>query len=442
MRKQWRTYVAFPLLVVLTSPLARTDTLVTLPPASVEQIRHGEYLAHAANCVACHSAKDGAAYAGGRGMGSPLGVMYTTNITPDPETGIGRYSEQDFAHALRDGVAKDGHHLYPSMPYPSYAKISDEDIDALFSYFMHAVKPVRAPNRPADIRWPLNMRWPLAIWNWLFTTEGSYRNDTSHDTQWNRGAYIVQGMGHCGACHTPRGWLFQEKALTDAKRVYLSGASLDNWSAADLSGDATYGLGRWSEADLLQFLRTGHCLYGTAFGSMIDVINYSTQYLTLEDNAAIAHYLKSLLPAHESKQRDWEYDPAATQSLNSLQYNTPGSELYAQQCAACHQRDGKGAEPFLPALAGNTAVLDPDAVSLINITLNGSAPVVVDGTPDAYRMVPFRRLLNDKQVADEVSYIRAAWGNHAGAVSPDVVKKLRAKTDPVHYEEIDLLRMR
>jgi alcohol dehydrogenase (quinone), cytochrome c subunit len=442
MLKRWQSCIAFPFLVVLTSPLARTDTLVTTPPASIEQISRGEYLAHAANCVACHSAKDGAAYAGGRGMGSPLGVMYTTNITPDPATGIGSYSEEDFARALREGVAKDGHHLYPSMPYPSYAKVSDEDIEALFSYFMHAVKPVRAQNRPTDIPWPLNMRWPLAIWNELFTTQGSYRNDVSHDSQWNRGAYLVQGMGHCGACHTPRGWLFQEEALTDAKRTYLSGASLDNWSAADLSGDSTYGLGRWSEADLAEFLTTGHCSHGTAFGSMIDVINYSTQYLTREDDAAIAHYLKSLPPAQGSKQRAWAYDPAATQSLNALQYTTTGSALYAQQCAACHQRDGKGAEPFLPALAGNAAVLDPDAVSLINITLNGSAPVVVADTPDAYRMIPFRGLLDDRQVADAVSYIRAAWGNDAGPVSPDVVRKLRARTDPAHYEEIDLLRMR
>jgi mono/diheme cytochrome c family protein len=405
-------------------------------------IQQGEYLAHAADCVACHSAPGGAAYAGGRGMGSPLGVMYSTNITPDPDTGIGRYTLQDFDRALRAGIARDGHHLYPSMPYPSYSKVSDADIAALYAYFMKAVKPVHQPNRPDDIPWYYNVRWAMPLWNMVYLHNGAYQNDPGHDAQWNRGAYLVQGLGHCGACHTPRGRLYAEAALTQQGREYLSGASLDNWSAADLTGDAAFGLGRWSEQQIVQFLKSGHNDQGTAFGSMIDAINYSTQFLTDQDNQAIAHYLKSLPPAHPDTPQSWNYDPATEQALNASQYRAAGSLNYVTYCAGCHRRDGRGAAPFIPALAGNPAVLDPDPVSLINITLNGSAPVVVSGDPDFYRMASFRSLLDDQQIADIISFVRTAWGNQAAGVNASQVGQLRATTDPVQVEELNLLRMR
>jgi mono/diheme cytochrome c family protein len=437
-----RNAAALTLLLAIGVPFAHTDPSPPSVPADPELVAKGEYLAHAADCVACHSAHGGAAYAGGLGMGSPLGTIYATNITPEPETGIGLYTLQDFDRALRRGIARDGHHLYPSMPYPSYAKISDADIAALYAYFMRAVKPVRQPNRPTAIKWPLSIRWPLAIWNLLFLDEQPYKSASDHDAQWNRGAYLVQGLGHCGACHTPRGWLFQEKALTESKPAFLSGAQLDNWSAADLAGDSAFGLGRWSEADLVQFFKTGHNAGATAFGSMIDVINYSTQFLTDEDNGALAHYLKSLPPAHPQAQQGWSYDPAATTALDNSQFNAPGSLAYLQFCAGCHQRGGKGNAPYIPALAGNPAVLDPEAVSLINISLNGSSPVVIQGTPDAYRMIPFRDQFDDRQLAEIVSFVRASWGNKAAAVTPGQVAGVREKTDPVRYYELDLLRMR
>jgi alcohol dehydrogenase (quinone), cytochrome c subunit len=437
-----RNLAALALLLIIGVPLARTNPTPPALSADPELLRKGEYLAHAADCVACHSAHGGAAYAGGLGMGTPLGTIYTTNITPETETGIGLYSLADFDRALRRGIARDGHHLYPSMPYPSYAKISDADIAALYGYFMTAVKPVRQANRATAIPWPLNMRWPLALWNALFLDQQPYQAAAGHDAQWNRGAYLAQGLGHCGACHTPRGWLFEEKALSEAKPVYLSGAPLDNWSAADLTGDAVSGLGRWSEADLVQFFKTGHATGAAAFGSMIDVINYSTQYLNDDDNTALAHYLKSLAPARLQGQQGWTYDPAAEQALDASTFTAPGSLAYLQYCGGCHQRNGQGGTPDIPALAGNPAVLDPDPISVINIALNGSSPVVVGGSPDAYRMISFRTTLNDQQLADVVSFIRSAWGNHAAAVSPNQVTKLRAKTDPVRYEELDLLRMR
>jgi mono/diheme cytochrome c family protein len=442
MIKYLRNVAALALLLVIGAPLGHAEAAPAAAAADSNLIQQGQYVAYAADCVACHSAPGGAAYAGGRGMGLPLGTIYTTNITPDPETGIGRYSLQDFDRAVRGGIARDGHHLYPSMPYPSYAKISDTDIAALYAYFMKAVKPVHQMNRPAQIPWYYNIRWALPIWNLLFVDAGPYKGSADHDAAWNRGAYLVQGLGHCGACHTPRGWLFEEKALTQSKRVYLSGAPLDDWSAADLDGDTAFGLGRWSEADLVQFLKTGHNASGTAFGSMIDVINYSTQYLTDADNEAIAHYLKSLPAAHPDAPQGWSYEPATAASLDNLQFKAPGSLLYYQYCASCHQRDGRGQVPFIPALAGNPAVIDDDAVSLINITLNGSSPIVFAGNPDYYRMVSFRGLLDDQQVADVLTFMRSSWGNKASAVTPQQAEALRVTTDAVQVEELNLLRMR
>ena len=254
----------------------------------------GEYVARAGDCVACHSVPGGKAFAGGLKMGSPLGAIYSTNITPDPETGIGNYTLQDFDRALRQGVAKDGHRLYPAMPYPSYAKLTDADVKALYDFFMKDVPAVRQANKPNEIPTWLSFRWPLALWNLVFAPSGSYVDKPEHDAVWNRGAYLVQGLGHCGACHTPRGFAFQEKALDESSADYLCGALLDAWLAANLRGDPRTGLGQWSQADLVEFLKTGHNRDGTAFGSMIDVVNNSTPYLSDGDINAIAVYLKSL----------------------------------------------------------------------------------------------------------------------------------------------------
>jgi mono/diheme cytochrome c family protein len=197
----------------------------------------GEYLARAGDCVACHSVPGGKAFAGGLKMGSPLGAIYSTNITPDPETGIGAYTLDDFDGALRRGFAKDGHRLYPAMPYPSYAKLTDDDVRALYEFFMKDVAPVHQTNQPNEIPALLSFRWPLAIWDLVFMSRGSYAAKPEHDAVWNRGAYLVQGLGHCGACHTPRGLAFQEKALDDNSSTYLAGALLDAWSAPNLRGD-------------------------------------------------------------------------------------------------------------------------------------------------------------------------------------------------------------
>ena len=399
----------------------------------------GEYLARAGDCVSCHSAPGGKAFAGGLKMGSPLGVIYSTNITPDPDTGIGRYTLEDFDRAVRRGVASDGHRLYPAMPYPSYAKLSDADVGALYEFFMRGVSPIHQANRANEIPKLLSPRWPLAIWNALFTDSVGYVDQSGHDAVWNRGAYLVQGLGHCGACHTPRGLAFQEKALSDRNATYLAGAPLDGWSAPSLRGDMRTGLGTWSQTDIAEFLKTGHGSDGSAFGSMTDVVNNSTPYMSDADVTAIAVYLKSLPPT--ATQPKYAYDAATTAEVQNPHSALPGAKVYAENCAACHKEDGKGSSPYLPRLAGNPTTLDSDPSSLINLVLNGSAPLVVEGTPDPYRMPQFRLQLTDQQVADVLTLIRTGWGDGAAPVTPAQVATLRKTTDPTS-DRVIVLKMR
>jgi mono/diheme cytochrome c family protein len=397
-----------------------------------------EYAALVSDCVACHSIPAGKAFAGGLKMGTPLGAIYSTNITPDPETGIGRYSLAEFDRAVRQGIARDGRHLYPAMPYPSYAKLSDADVVALYRFFMKQVRPVLQANTKSDIPTLLSFRWPLAIWNFFFAPSGSYAVKPGQDAVWNRGAYLVQGPAHCGACHTPRGIAIQEKALDESGSNFLAGAALDGWYAPGLRGNMRTGLGTWTNGDIVEFLKYGHNRVGTSFGSMTEAINNSTSYLSDADLAAIAHYLKSL-PA-TSTQPAVAYNGATTAALRKPT-TLPGGAVYAGSCASCHGFDGKGFAPYMPPLAGNPVVLDRDPSSLINVTVNGSTPLVAKGTPDAYRMPQFRQQLSDQDIADVITLIRNGWGNRAPAVTAAQVAKLRKTTDPTS-DQVIVLKMR
>ena len=399
----------------------------------------GEYLARAGDCIACHSVPGGKAFAGGLRMGTPLGVIYSTNITPDTDTGIGNYSLREFDRAVRSGVAKDGHHLYPSMPYPSYAKITDEDVQALYIFFMKVVPPVKQANKPNEIPWYRRPRWPLAVWNTIFARSGAYVARPDRDRAWNRGAYLVEGLGHCGACHTPRGWAFQEKALDDRSSTYLQGAELDAWSAPNLRGDLRTGLGGWSLDDIVTFLKSGHNDNGVAFGSMLDVVNNSTPYLSDEDIRAMSTFLKSL-PA-TAPEAQFVYDDAATKTLEAGKPQQAGAVIYLGACATCHGVDGNGQGPFMPPLAGNPAVLDANPSSLINLVLNGADPLVVKGVPDPFRMPQFRIQLNDEAIGEVLSFVRGAWGNGATGVTAEQVKALRPVTDP-SSDRVIVLKMR
>lgn len=411
--------------------------------AEAAGLSHGEYVARLGNCIACHSIPEGAPFAGGLKMAVPLlGAIYATNITPDVETGIGSYSFDDFDVAMRTGATPDRGHLYPAMPYPSYAKMSEQDMRALYDFFMNEVEPINQPNIAAEIPTWKSPRWPVAIWNILTVDDNPYETKESESDAWNRGAYLVEGLGHCGACHTPRGLLMQEKALDSSDSDFLSGAPLDHWSASSLNSDINSGLGRWSNDDIAEFLGTGHNRFGTAFGTMVEVINNSTQYMSDGDLNAMAVYLSSLPAVAEEGDEPYTYDDADAAKLLALDFDEAGSQVYYEYCSNCHVTDGSGYYPYQPPLAGNPIVMDPDPSSLINLTLNGSLRVVANQGPDVNDMPYFGLLLSDQQIADSISYIRNAWGNSASSITAAQVAEVRAATDPTSNDDIHILRMK
>ncbi|MFK4446055.1 mono/diheme cytochrome c family protein [Caballeronia udeis] len=419
----------FPLASVLAMLLTASLPSRAATPAD-RLVARGGYLAKIGDCAACHTVQGGADFAGGLPMQMPVGTIYTTNITPDPHTGIGRYTRDDFERALRHGVARD-HNLYPAMPYPSFSKISDEDVDALYAYFMKSVKPVKQRNRQPDIPWPLDMRWPLKLWNLFFLDDTVYRAKPNKDPVWNRGAYLVQGLAHCGACHTPRGVAMQELALDEKSQIFLSGASLDGWFASNLTGDNNAGLGRWTENDLHMFLKTGANVHASAYGPMTDVINKSTQYLSDEDQAAIARYLRSLVPSHAgdvNEREPYRYDGEATAALVAGTPLSNGARVYLTYCVSCHGVDGRGRAPFIAPLAGNPDVLGTNPLSLINVTLNGATNLVIGGVPAAYPMPKFKLGLTNQDISDVLSFVRSGWNNSAPAIEAQDVAKVRAST--------------
>ncbi|HVE08975.1 MAG TPA: cytochrome c [Paraburkholderia sp.] len=388
-------------------------------------VARGEYLAKAGDCVACHSAPRGKPFAGGLPMTTPMGRIYTTNITPDTDTGIGSYTQQDFNRAVREGVAKDGHNLYPAMPYPSYAKVNDADMQALYAYFMHGVAPVRQANRASDIKWPMNMRWPLALWNIVFLDKTVYQDKSGKDVAWNRGAYLIQGLGHCGSCHTPRGIAFQEKALDESGRAFLTGGVLEGWFASNLTGEHNVGLGRWSAEDVAAFLKVGANQHASAFGSMTDVINHSTQHLTDADLGAMAAYLKTLPAQGGNGAPPYTYEPQATKVSLNRPANHAGARVYTTYCMHCHGVDGRGFAPMLAPLAGNPNVLENDPSSLISVTLYGTHDLVIQGVPAPYPMPQYKDVLNDRDIADVLTFIRQGWNNNGKPVSAEAVAKSR-----------------
>ncbi|AXI02651.1 cytochrome c [Aquirhabdus parva] len=406
------------------------------PPIATEPINsalvaRGQYIAVASDCTACHTAPQGKLFAGGLGMASPIGTIYSTNITPDKQTGIGHYTLSDFDRAVRHGIRPDGLTLYPAMPYPSYVRLSDEDVRALYAYFMQGVSPVQAENRATGIPWPLSIRWPLNIWRKLFAPSVDVKFDAKQypSPEIARGAYLVQASGHCGSCHTPRLLTMQEKTLTDYGSNgahYLAGGQvIDGWFTSNLRADLATGLGSWSEKDIVDTLKTGRNQHHTVIGSpMNDVVIHSTQNMSDADLKAIAAYLKTLTPSKESK-ASYTADDAMAKALYAGKNPTHGAALYVDNCAGCHRSDGQGYARVFPSIANNPSVLSDNPISMIRLILTGSTLPQTHTAPSDLSMPGFAQRLSDDDVAQLATFIRQNFGNHASSVDSSQVHSVR-----------------
>ena len=405
-------------------PDVKIDAAVAAAPGDAE---HGAYLAKAGDCIACHTVQGGKPFDGGLAFELPFGTLYSSNISPDREHGIGDYTFTDFVRVMREGVTKDGRRLYPAMPYTAYAKVSDADLKDLYAYFMKAVPPSATPDRKADVMWPLSIRWPLAFWNSAFHNDQVFQPVASQSAEWNRGAYLVQGLAHCSTCHTPRGFAMQELDVTGKTSDFLSGTVLNHSSPIDLRGEVGSGLGLWSTADIVALLATGRNDHSAVSGPMTEVVTHSTQYLMPADLQAIAVYLKSLPGKAQAADNAPSYhaSDATLQSVMTGGATSPGAAIYVDSCSACHRQNGQGAAGVFPSLAGNPMVLADHPDSLIAIVLNGSRLPSTAGAPSDLAMPPYGWRYNDEEVAQLTTFLRSGWGNHAAAVTADQVKAVR-----------------
>ena len=380
---------------------------------SADPVAHGRYLAVTGDCAACHTRVGGAPYAGGRGINTPFGAIFSSNITPDPATGIGAWSADDFYRAIHKGVGHGGKRLYPAFPYPYFTHITRADSDDLFAY-LRTVPAVADTPPPNKLPFPLNIRFLMRIWNALFFKPGAFAAEPARSAEWNRGAYLVQGPGHCGACHTPKNFLAADKAGRA-----LQGGKLDNWTAVNLTGDVRDGLGGWSKADIVEYLRTGRNARTSASGGMTEVVYRSTSRMSDADLAAMATYLKDAAPSGRTAPQ--AADAAAMRA---------GEAIYLDSCAACHRADGKGVPRLFPPLSGDAAVQSADATTITRMILTGSRSIPTPGAPTPLAMPPYGGKLTNAQVASVATYVRNSWGNAAPAVTASQVAALRRRVSP------------
>ena len=391
---------------VLTEP-------VSAAAGDPEHLRRGQSLVVAGDCMSCHLRPGGEPLAGGLGLKTPFGTVYSANITPDPETGIGHWTEEQFYRAMHDGIDDDGRNLYPAFPYPWFNKLSRDDDDAILAY-LKSVPAVRYTPPPNELPFPLNIRFLVKGWNLLFFHASDWVNDPGQSAEWNRGAFLVEGPGHCGACHTPKNALGASKRGED-----LQGGNLDNWVAPDLTDNERTGLGRWSIAEIAEFLKTGRNAHANAGGAMAEVITYSTSLLGDDDRRGIAVYLKSRA-ARASAVPSSMPDPAAMRR---------GGAIYADVCSACHLDDGVGQPLFFPPLGRNAIVQQDDPTGVLHLILAGSRTGPSPIRPSPLTMPSFAWKLSDRETADVATYVRNSWGNHAATVSASEVGALRDKLD-------------
>lgn len=395
---------------------AATACLPIASAAAADQdlVARGAYIARAADCMSCHSAEGGEPYAGGLPINTPFGKIYSNNITPDPETGIGGWTEQDFARVLHEGISKGGERIYPAMPYDSYTKMVDEDVHALWAY-MQTVEPVKRETPPNELMFPFDIRSGLAVWQELYLDDERFQPDPAHDATWNRGAYLVEALGHCGSCHTPRNLM---GASEDARE--LTGSVVDNWYAPNISSGPASGVRDWTVEELAAFLKTGRNDRNVApVGPMAEVVHASLSQLTDADVHAMAVYLKEQPPPEEGPQA-----PETTTVVSDPRTGL-GRELYSIHCSSCHKGDGQGVEGAAPTLAGNTAVTGPEPYNVIRAVLSGFEARAPWGA-----MPAFGGVLTDQQIAEVTNYVRATMNAPGDAdTTAWTVGSLRHATD-------------
>ena len=373
-----------------------------------DAIARGKYLAVLGDCAGCHTEGNGPAFAGGEGFSATFGTVYAANITPDKETGIGKWTAEQFYRAMHDGIRADGAHLYPAFPYAYFTHISRADTDAVFAY-LKMLKPVHATPPKNQLIFPFNIRAVMWFWDAMFLDKRPFRADPSQSTAWNRGAAIVNGLGHCAACHTPKDLLFGDE--TDEA---FTGTVLDNWFSANLTGNKRDGLGRWTASDIVQYLKTGQNSYATAAGSMQEVVTDSMSHMNDGDLAAIATYLKSRSATPEKAPP--APDPHTMQA---------GQVVFVENCSACHLEPNPGAPRDYPKLAGDTLIAGRDPTTVLHIVLEGAQSSITPNAKTGYSMPSFVAL-TDQDIADVTTYIRNAWGNRASSVSRGDVSRLRS----------------
>ncbi len=387
------------------------------PAASADAIARGAYLARAGNCMACHTTRGGTPYAGGRAIATPFGTVYGSNLTPDPQHGIGAWSQAEFWRALHHGRSRDGRLLVPAFPYTSFTQVTRADSDALLA-FLRSQPASAQPNQPHALRWPYNLQASLAVWRALYFRPEQHHDEPAQTAEWNRGAYLVRGLGHCAACHTTRNTLGASDTALDLAGGLIP---MQNWYAPSLTSSAEAGVADWPREQVVALLRSGISDRASVTGPMAEVVQQSTQHLTPEDLGAMADYLRSLPPSHAAL-------PSAPPPAPGSMVAARGAKLYEQQCAQCHGDQGQGAAGAYPPLAGNRAVTMPSTANLVQIVLNGGFAPATPGNPRPYGMPPFVLTLNDGDIAAVLTHVRTSWGNRAGAVAEIDVNRLRATT--------------
>jgi len=374
------------------------------------QIERGRYLVRAGDCVSCHSVKTGKDLAGGLPIPTPFGVIYSANITPDPETGIGKWSKDDFWNAMHRGIDDEGKHLYPAFPYPWFTKLTRADVDAIKDY-LASVPPVKQHNLDPELTWPLGWRGVMAAWNLLYFRPGPFEPNTAKSEEWNRGAYLVEGAGHCAVCHSPKNSLGAVKSGA----ALQGGAAGEHWFAPSLTGDVRSGIGDWSVADIVEYLKTGSNAKSATAGAMTDVVKNSTQYLSDADLKAIAVYLKDIPASSDAPKSEVLTGEAMAR----------GEALYLDNCTGCHMPDGGGVSKVFPPLKRSAVIQATEPGTVLHVVLGGETMAATSMKPSGLTMPGFAAKLNDQEIADVVTYIRNAWGNRGSVVDAAAVAQVR-----------------